>query len=277
MRRSWLELTSVHGLLLLAVVVTIGPFLWVSLNSFKYFKDIIDQSWFFQPTLVNYERLFFAKGSDFAILSVNSVIIAMSSTALSVTIGSLAAYSLSRFHWAKWASALILGWVLFVHMLPPIALATPLFLMARVFGVYNTHLAVIMAHLVVNLPIVVWMMKSFFDELPLELEEAALVDGCTRLGSFVRIAVPLTAPGMAGAAILACIFSWNEFLYALTLTSTTSSTTVPVGIVKFAQEYSVQYGEMSAAASFATLPVLLFVAFAQKQLVKGLTLGALKG
>ena len=277
MRRTWLEVTAVHVLLLLAVAVTIGPFLWVALNSFKFFKDIIDQSWLFQPTLVNYHRLFFDKGSDFAILTVNSVIIALSSTALAVAIGSLAAYSLARFRWAKWASALILGWILFVHMLPPIALATPFFLLSRVFGVYNSHLAVVMAHLVVNLPIVVWMMKSFFDELPLELEEAALVDGCTRLGSFIRIALPLTAPGIAAAAILACIFSWNEFLYALTLTSTTSSMTVPVGIVKFAQEYSVQYGEMSAAAAFATLPVLLFVAFAQKQLVKGLTLGALKG
>jgi multiple sugar transport system permease protein len=134
---------------------------------------------------------------------------------------------------------------------------------------------VILSHVVLNLPMAIWILQSFLADLPVEMEEAARIDGCTNLGIFLRVVAPLIAPGMAAAAILTFVFSWNEFLFALNLTSTNAAT-IPVGIAKFAQQYEVRYGEMSAAAFFATLPAIAFLSVAQRQIVKGLTLGALK-
>jgi multiple sugar transport system permease protein len=130
---------------------------------------------------------------------------------------------------------------------------------------------------VLNLPFAIWMLQSFFADIPSELEEAAAIDGCNRMTTFLRIILPLARPGLFATAILTFIFSWKDFLFALTLTSTPAGMTIPVGIATFAQEYSVRYGEMAAAASLAIVPALVFVVFAQRHIVKGLTFGALKG
>jgi multiple sugar transport system permease protein len=264
-----------HIVLILGLLVTLGPFVYTFINSIKFFKDIATGTLIFKPTLVNYERLFFSKQAAFINNTWNSVVIAVVSTVLVLVIATLAAYSLQRFRWVRLFSAIIAGWVLVVHMIPGVTLVGAFYLMFRTTGIYDTHLAVILAHTVVNLPMSLWIIQSFFSELPVELEEAALIDGCSHFGSFIRVAVPLIAPGLAAAAILAFVFSWNEFLFALNLTSTHTAT-IPVGISKFAQQYEIRYGEMAAAAFFATIPAVLFIAFAQRHIVKGLTLGALK-
>ena len=192
-----------------------------------------------------------------------------------VVIATLAAYSLERFKWPLWFTGVLGGWIMLMHMIPGVTLVGPIYLMFRSFGLYDTKLGVILVHTLINLPLSIWIIQSFLQELPCELEEAALIDGCGYFTSFLRVVVPLVAPGLAAVAILTFVFSWNEFLYALNLTSMKTAT-IPVAIAKFAQQYEIRYGEMSAAAFFATLPAVVFLFIAQRQIVKGLTLGALK-
>ena len=171
----------------------------------------------------------------------------------------------------------MLSWLLFLHMLPPIIFIGPFYLISRRLGIYDTVLAVVMAHTVLNLPLGIWILQSFFADIPKELEEAAAIDGCNKFQAFTRVILPLAQPGLAATALLVFVFSWKDFLFALSLTSTSSGMTVPVGIAAFAQEYNIRYGEMAAAAFFAIIPALILVVLAQRHIVKGLTLGALKG
>ncbi len=262
-------------LLFLGVLGTLVPFVFTFINSIKFFRDIATGALVFTPTLVNYERLFFSRQASFLSNTINSLVIAVVTTVIVLVIATLAAYSLHRFRWPPLFAGIVTGWILVVHMIPGVTLVGPFYLMFRSLGIYDTHLAVILAHVTTTLPLSVWILQSFVVDLPRELEEAALIDGCSHLTAFLWVAVPLLAPGLAAAAILTFIFSWNEFLFALNLTSTHTAT-IPVGIAKFAQQYEIRYGEMSAAAFFATIPAIIFIAIAQRQIVKGLTLGALK-
>jgi multiple sugar transport system permease protein len=266
-----------HALLLATVVVTLFPIAFIVQTSFKYLRDITAGGFAFTPTLSNYLTLFTGSRGTFGRLALNSLSAGVLSTVVVLAVGALAAYSLSRFRWPVFWSGLILGWLLFVHMLPPITFVGPFYLLARGIGIYDSPLAVAMAHVVLNLPFAIWMLQSFFADIPSELEEAAAIDGCNRMTTFLRIILPLARPGLFATAILTFIFSWKDFLFALTLTSTPAGMTIPVGIATFAQEYSVRYGEMAAAASLAIVPALVFVVFAQRHIVKGLTFGALKG
>src|SRR5438034_398817 len=153
----------------------------------------------------------------------------------------------------------------------------PLFLIMRALGLLDTRLALVLAYSVFNLPFVVWMMKGFFDELPRELEESALVDGDTHLGAFLRIVLPLVAPGIAATAIFCMIVSWNEFLFALILTQTDSALTLPVGIANQVTQYEIRWGVMSAAGVVAMTPMFIFALMVQRYLVRGLSFGAVKG
>jgi multiple sugar transport system permease protein len=265
----------VHLILIMGVVTTLIPFLFTMVNSIKFFKDIAAGSLIFEPTLVNYERLFFSKQANFLKNVSNSAIIATGSTILVVVVAALSAYSLERFKWSRWITGILASWILLVHMIPSVTIVGPVYLMFRQFGLYDTLMGVIFVHTLINLPMGIWITQSFMAELPRELEEAALIDGCGHLGCFLRIAVPLIAPGLAAVAILSFVFSWNEFIFSLNLTSMHTAT-IPVAIAKFAQQYEIRYGEMSAAAFFATIPALIFLFFAQRQIIKGLTLGALK-
>jgi multiple sugar transport system permease protein len=266
-----------HTFLWIVVVWTLGPVVYTFLTSLKYFRDIVSGSFAFEPTFSNYEELFTGVRSNFYRLTINSLIVGFGSLLVILFITSLAAYSLSRFKWNRLYSAIVMGWVLFVNMLPPIVFIGPFYLIAQLLGIYDTPLAVIMAHTVLNLPLAFWMLHSFFSEVPKELEEAAAIDGCNRLMTFRRIILPLTRPGIAATAVLVFVFSWKDFLFALVLSSTPRGMTIPVGIASFIQEYNIRYGEMAAAAFFATIPALILVVVAQKHIVKGLTLGALKG
>jgi multiple sugar transport system permease protein len=205
----------------------------------------------------------------------NTVMVAVTTTILVVVIAALAAYSLQRFPWSRWITGLLGGWILLFHMIPGVTMVGPFYVFIRNIGLYDTRMGLILAHVVINLPLSIWIVQSFLADLPVEMEEAARIDGASNWQAFTRVVVPLIAPGLAAVAILTFMFSWNEFLYALNLTST-KAITIPIGIAKFSQQYEVRYGEMSAAAFFATLPAIIFLAVAQRQIVKGLTLGALK-
>lgn len=266
-----------HLVLIIFALIILGPMVYTFLTSLKLFRDIISGSWTFEPTWRNYEQLFMSDRSNFTDLTRNSLIVGLLSLLVVQAIAALGAYSMSRFRWRRLIGGLVMGWLLFINMLPPIIFVGPFFIIARTLGFYDTPFAITMAHSIMNLPLAFWMLHSFFADIPVELEEAAAIDGCSRLQTFLRIALPIAKPGIAATSVLVFVFSWKEFLFALTLSSTPKAMTIPVGIAAFAQEWNIRYGEMAAAAFFATIPALLLVFIAQKHIVKGMTLGALKG
>lgn len=206
----------------------------------------------------------------------NSTIIAAFSTIVALILGILCAYALARMKW--YGKGVVLGLTLSLTIIPLIALVGPLFVVyTNVLPVYNTYIALIIPDLVLALPIIVWFMASFFRDLPPDLEEAALVDGATRLRALWAVIIPLTAPGVFASAILAFISVWNDFLFGLTLTTDEQAQPVTVGVTRFSGEHVIRWGELAAAAVIVTIPLVIVVLFLQKRIVAGLTAGAVKG
>jgi multiple sugar transport system permease protein len=208
----------------------------------------------------------------------NSVIISTSATLISLLVGTLAAYSLARFNTGGKHLAF---WLLSQRMMPPVIFVVPIFLMLRDVGKLNPNLgldsrfSLIALYTVFNLPFIIWLMRSYFDGVPPELEESAMVDGCTRMGVFWRITLPLSIPGLIATATFAFIFSWTEFLFAVVLTRT-DAVTLPVAVAGFTGAQGSNWGQASALAVVATAPVFALSLLVQKHFVRGLTLGAVK-
>jgi multiple sugar transport system permease protein len=261
-----------------ALLAALAPIYWLIGISLK---REIDQFawpplWFgFTPTLRHYAEAF--GQAEFARYFANSVIVATGSTVLALALGVPAAYGLARFSWpGGWARA-IGFWILSTRMLPPIVTIVPLFLLLREIRLLNSLGGLVLVYTAFNLPFTIWMMRGFFEEVPRELEEAAWLDGESRLGALLRIVLPVVRPGLAATAIFCLIVAWNEFLFALILSQTPSSMTLPVGIASRVTQYEIQWGAMSAGGVVAMAPVLVFAAAAQRYLVRGLSLGAVKG
>ena len=246
-----------------------------SLNSIKYQIDIYTGTLKFTPTIANYSRVLFSKQFNFIVNTQNSAIVAVSSTILVMIVGTLAAYSLNRHRWAAWIKNIMMGWTLIFYMIPAITLVGPWFLIFRQIGLYNTLPGLLLAHITLNLPMTMWLMMSFLQDVPKELEEAAWIDGCRRVQAFIKITLPLAIPGLIAAGILAFVFSWNEFSVALNLTATQTAT-VPVGIARFAQQYEVRHGEMAAAAVLSTIPAIVMMFFGQRFIMSGANHGGFK-
>jgi multiple sugar transport system permease protein len=266
------------GLLALALAATLAPVYWMITISLK---NEIDQfadppKWFsFTPTLQHYYEAFVTR--SFGQYLITSTIVAGLSTLFALVIGTLAAYALTRFRLPYGLDRKLSLWILSTRMFPAIVTAVPLFLMMRDVRLLNTKASLIIVYTAFNLPFVVWMMRGFFAEVPRDLEEAALVDGDSRLGALVRIVLPLVSPGLAATAVFCMIVSWNEFLFALVLTQTDASMTLPVGIAGRVTQFEIKWGVMSAAAVVAMMPILIFALAMQRYLVRGLSLGAVKG
>ncbi len=256
-------------------IVLLTPFAWLLASSLKYPRDIITGHWAFTPTLSNFEAVF---GDEFQLKPnfINSLVVAVLATALTVGVGGLAAYSLSQGRWAKRFKGAMMLWLLGIAILPPIALVPAYYLIFTTTRLYNTKLALILVYTLLNLPLSVWMLKLHFDSLPREFREAALVDGSGPFATLWHIFRPLAAPSLASVALLAFLFSWNEFLLALSLTSSPAAQTAPVGVAGFVQEYRVAFGPMAAAAVWACIPAIALAIFAQRRLVAGLTFGGVK-
>jgi len=262
-------------LLIAAVIfgVILFPPVVLFLTSIKTELDALSfpPKWIFKPTLQNYTTIF--KFSPFTRYLLNSLIVASLNTGVVLVLGSLAAYSLARFRF-KGADNLAF-WILSVRMMPPVAAIIPIYIIMRNLHLLDTPWSLVITYLTFNLPFAVWMMRSFFQEIPREIEESALVDGCSIFRSFRSIALPLAAPGLAATGILTFIFSWNEFLFALILTGS-KAVTLPVGITGYMKETGINWGYMTAGGALALVPVIVFTILVQKHLVKGLTMGALK-
>lgn len=261
--------------LTLAVFLVIGPFAWIAMTSFKYQVAIYQGAWIFEPTFSNYDDVLFSLRSQFRENVWNSIVVASASTFIVLVFGTLCAYSLHRFDWSPWVSKAIIGWMLFFHMIPVMTLIGPWYLIFRSLGLYDSYVGLVLTHVTINLPMTVWMMMAFFREVPPEMEEAAEIDGCSRVQAFVYVVLPVVVPGLIAAGVLAFVFSWNEFSIALNLTSRLTAT-VPVGVSKFAQEFEIQHGQMAAASMLATIPAILIMFVGQKFVVRGLTLGSVK-
>ena len=203
----------------------------------------------------------------------DSVVIAVGSTALAVAISTLAAYALSRMEFR--GRHHFVGWVLSTRMMPPIAVAIPMFFIFQRLTLLDTYTGMVLIHPLMNLPLAVLLLKSFFDDIPKEIDESALVDGASRWLIFRRVVLPMAKGGVAATAVLCFIFSWTEFLFALTLTQT-SIKTVPVVSSTFVTSTGTAWGNMAALGAAAMIPAFVFVLLVQKQLVRGLTLGSLK-
>jgi len=258
------------------VVFCLFPFYWLINISLKTGPALSTSDlWPPNPTLANYKSIF--HNDDFIRALGNSVIISVVTTTLAITVGSFCAYALARlrFKGKFWILALVLS----ITTFPAIAIAAPLFRLWSDIGIFNTLIGLIIPNLTFALPLTIYILVSFFKEIPKDLEEAALVDGATHFMAFRKVVVPLAAPGLATAAILCFIAVWNEFLLAITLTSSPAARPVPAAIAFFtgSTQFEIPYGTITAASVTISIPLIIMVLLFQKRIVAGLTAGAVKG
>jgi multiple sugar transport system permease protein len=260
----------------LIILLSLIPLLWLASLSFKDPStisdgDFIPRKW----TLENYRGIF--DTSLFTRALVNSIGIALIATLLAVILGSMAAYAIARLRFP--GKSVLIGLSLLIAMFPQISLVSPLFNLWRQLGLFDTWPGLIIPYLTFSLPLAIYTLSAFFREIPWDLEKAAEVDGATPFQAFRRVIAPLAAPGMVTTAILVFIFCWNDFLFAISLTSTESARTAPAAIAFFtgASQFAEPIGSISAAAVIITIPIIIFVLLFQRRIVAGLTSGAVKG
>jgi multiple sugar transport system permease protein len=266
--------------MLLILVFSLLPVLWIISISLKDPATVGDGKFFpSEISFENYESLFEGGISDSPFIKplINSVLIASISTLIAIVLAAFAAYAIARLTFP--GKALILAGALAIAMFPQISVVGPLFDMWRSLGLYNTYPGLIIPYLTFALPLAIYTLVAFFREIPWDLEQAAAVDGATPLQAFTKVIVPLAAPGVFTAAILVFIFAWNDFLFAITLTSSDASRTVPAALAFFTGEsqFTAPTGSIAAAAVIVTVPIIVFVLFFQRRIVAGLTAGAVKG
>ena len=267
---------TVFCLLLVFIVLWCsGPLLWQLITSLKPDVELTQIPPLLPENLTAIHYISIFEGHPFIRIILNSSVVASSTTLLSLIIGSLAAFGLAKLR-IRYKS-LILGFVLSVSMFPPIATVSPLYMIIRALGLRDTWWALIMTYTTFSLPLSIWILTNFFREISDEIYLAARVDGCTPFQAFYKIILPLSAPGLFTTAILVFIFSWNEFLFALTFTSTAASRTIPVGIALFPGLHEVPWGDIAAASIVVTIPLVLLVFVFQRRIIEGLTAGAVKG
>lgn len=271
--------TITRLLFLLGVSVTAAfsllPFLLFVSSAFKTQAQVtaIPPQWwpdfsfsFFRSAVVRYEVLHYLK---------NSIIVAGSTTLITISFATISGYALSRLD--RRMGRIMLMAILACAMFPQIAIAGPIWRFLRALGWLNTYQGLILPYVALTLPLAIWILTVFFREMPQELEDAALVDGCTRMGALFRVILPLSAPGLFTASILCFIYAWNEFFLALLVMTDPAVQTMPVGIALFQGEYTVPWGEIAAASFITTAPLVLMVLLFQRRIVTGLSAGAIKG
>ncbi len=265
-------------LVLACLIVITTPFVFLFLNSVKPPNEFLASPIKIIPshfTLEHYKDVFDSHEDTLRYLE-NSLVITTSTTLFSLLIGSMAAYSLARLKLPFHLTSIIAFIFLVVRFYPKITVALPYFILMRDFHLLDTRWAVIIAHVSLTLPFTVWLMLTFFSDLPKELEQSAMLDGCNPWQRFTKIILPLTAPALVAAAILTALLSWNEFLMAATV-APHDAKTLPVRISAFITDKGILWGPMSAMSTVIIVPMMLFALFAQRYLVRGLTLGAVKG
>ena len=259
-----------------AVAFAVVPLLWMASTSLKSNREITQDGTLIPDsfTFANYASLF--NGREFGAYLTNSIVVTAVSVAIALLFGTHAAYAVARFRLWRGMERYVGLALLVTRIVPPIVIIIPVFLLAQGFGVLNSKLGLIVMYSAFNVSVVVWMMESFFREIPVDLEEAAMVDGDSRFAAFRRIALPLAAPGLAATAIFAVIVTFNEFLFALALTATPKAMTMPRGTATLIGRIDTDWASMSAAGVIGAAPIVIFALLVQRHLVRGLTMGAVK-
>jgi multiple sugar transport system permease protein len=262
--------------LILALIAWIGliPFILIVLTSIKVKTDAVTMppKWIFVPTFSNYRELLSNIGFLHAIL--NSLIIGAGATSIATVTGILAGYAFTRFKFR--GSGIISYFILFLRIVPPITFVIPYFLLWRILRLADTYTSMILMYITLCLPLLVWMIRSFFIDVPIEIEEAAMVDGCSRWQTLRLVLIPAVLPGILASATIAFISLWNEFMFALFNTGRTTRT-LPIEIYNSLGYYQLDWARLSTSAVIAIIPAILFIALTQKYIVRGLTMGAVKG
>jgi len=274
--RGALARTTLAALVVLALVWSLAPYLWTLFTSFKTERELYQFPVTYipkNPTIINYVHVF--TQNPFGRFLLNSAIVTVLSTVLCLFIASLAAYAFARLRF-RGREPLLVG-LLVVAMIPLITLIVPLYVLVRNLGMLNTYWGLIAPYVTYSLPVAIFILTAFFREIPHELEEAALIDGCTRMNTLWRIIAPLAAPGLITAGIIVFVYTWNEFLIAMTLTSTADVRTITVGIALYRGEFTFPWGVISAAVALATIPIMTLILLGQRLVIRGLTAGAVKG
>lgn len=272
--RSWkLHLRSLLFYLLLVGVMApfMLPFVWMILNSLKNPIDVtaIPPKLVFVPTLQNYKKILLEPTLPHYFR--NSVVIALGSAALGLILGLPAAFSIARFRQGRLSM-----WILLARIIPGISVLLPWFILFVRTGLRDTFLAMIITHLAITLPLTIWIMIGFFEDFPTELEDAARIDGCSLVGAFLRVAIPVSLPGIIVSFIFDFTFSWNNFLLAMIIAGV-KTRTLPIVAYMQIGLYQFDWGGMAASGIILTLPVLILTLFVQRYIVRGLTFGAIKG
>lgn len=269
-----LPLTIIGAVLIVAVCIF--PFLWMAVSSIKTLPELYTVPpiwWPSTPTLDNYYKVLFE--SNIPRYFLNSIIISVGSTGLALLLAIFASYGFARFEFR--GKPFLQSFVLVGQLLPTAAIIVPLFITLRVLGLVNTYWGLILVYMIITLPLSVWMLTSYFKAIPVELEEAAIVDGASRLGVLFRITLPLSTPGIVAVLVYAFVTTWNEFIFALCFATDSSVKTLPIGLAEFSTEFNTDWGAVMAASLVMTLPIALLFLSMQKLFVGGLTAGATKG
>ena len=273
-KKRFLETISIHFFLSALLIFALFPIYWMVSSSLKTQMEafIIPPIWVFKPILSNYIDIF--QFRPFFNYIINSFVVAVSTVIFTLIIGTLGAFSLARFKFR--GSDDIAFWFLSTQMVPPIIALIPYFLVLKKLYLLDTHLGLIMVYSTFTLPYIIWMMRGFIKEIPPDLEESAMVHGCSRLKAFFKVTFPLLLPGLVATGIFSMIMCWNEFLAALILTGKEAKT-LPVATIDFMSERGIMWSQVCAAGTVMMLPILIISFFIQKYLIRGLTYGALKG
>jgi multiple sugar transport system permease protein/raffinose/stachyose/melibiose transport system permease protein len=276
MRRSLLGELTISISALVLILVCLFPFAWMALSSIKTLPELytIPPHWLPDaPTLGNYATVLF--NSNIPRYFLNSVIISVGSTALALLLAVFASYGFARFNFR--GKRLFQSFVLVGQLLPTAAIIVPLFITLRYLGLVNTYWGLILVYTIITLPLSVWMLQSYFRAIPYELEEAAIMDGTSRVGVLFRIVLPLSLPGIVAVVVYAFVTTWNEFIFALCFATDSTVKTLPIGLAEFSTEFNTDWGGVMAASLVMTLPVALLFLSMQRLFVSGLTAGATKG
>lgn len=285
LKRNWMHIFKralLYFSVVLIVIWTVAPYLWLIISSFSYKIDLLTVPLRWIPrrvTLENYRALFFAHGSAnvnaelFLRALYNSAIVAILTLSICLVLGVPAAYALARLKYR--GSNLYMLIMMSTQMMPPIAIVIPLYVILRSLSLIDTYMGLVLVYISFILPLVIWLMRGYFASIPSELEDAARIDGCSRLGAMVRIVLPLSGPGLVSVMIFAFIAAWNEYLYAFIYTNINAKT-VPVLIGEFSTKLGLEYLRIAAAGVLASLPPVILALIFQRFLIRGLTAGAVK-
>jgi len=275
MKSSFAERSALPLLVAAILVIYVFPYAFLVSTSVKPPEDALTIPPTLLPQRLSFEN--YSKIAEFPSVRQsfgNSIIIALLCTGLTLLLAIPAAYGIARF--ATWAGKLFLFAALVTRLIPPVSVGIPLFAIMRALGLTDTHIGVALAHATIGVPLAIWLLASFMESIPRELEEAARVDGCSRFGALFRIIIPVSAGGIAVTAVFVFLASWNEFLFSLLLSST-GVKTAPIAIAEFKSQYSIQWGTMTSLSVLYSLPVIIFSLLMQKRIVAGMTMGAVKG